>query len=55
MLSLPYTGFVSGGSLPFTIEVDNASNVEVTGVTVDLLKVSDFFFLEVCHSFILDF
>ncbi|CAH0380473.1 unnamed protein product [Bemisia tabaci] len=38
VLSLPYTGFVSGGSLPFTIEVDNASNVEVTGVTVDLLK-----------------
>ena len=37
---IPARGFVSGQQVPITIEVDNASNVNIKTVTVELQKVS---------------
>ncbi|XP_075210392.1 arrestin domain-containing protein 3-like [Lycorma delicatula] len=39
VIAMPYAGFVPGQSIPLTIEVDNASNVEVSNVIVELNKI----------------
>ncbi|KAH8369090.1 hypothetical protein KR009_000593 [Drosophila setifemur] len=39
---VPQTGFVSGQSIPIICEVDNASNVTVSGVKIELCKLVTF-------------
>ena len=36
---MPARGYVPGQSIPVTIEVDNASNVPVSGVVYELIQV----------------
>lgn len=39
VVSVPYTGYVPGQIIPFTIELDNNSNVEVEDVKIKLERV----------------
>jgi len=41
---VPARGYVPGQSIPMTVEVDNASNVAVTGVVCELVQVGKIFF-----------
>ncbi|KAJ4443542.1 hypothetical protein ANN_05215 [Periplaneta americana] len=40
---LPTRGFVPGQSIPMTIEVDNASNVRIYGVSCELIKIVTYY------------
>ncbi|XP_053657586.1 arrestin domain-containing protein 3-like [Anopheles marshallii] len=42
IVHVPVTGFVSGQSVPVTIECDNASNVRVDNITINLRKLLAF-------------
>lgn len=39
---VPYTGYVSGQTIPLTLEIDNISNVDVTNMKVKLKKIVSF-------------
>lgn len=39
VVAMPHSGYVPGQNIPLTIEVDNCSNVQVTGVQCKLMKV----------------
>lgn len=45
---VPYTGFVPGQNIPFTIELDNNSNVTIDAVKVKLERVIYLIYLLFC-------